>query len=1503
MSRPIDEKIVKMSLDNQDFTRKANSTMSIFAKLQQKFGSAKNLNLSGTTKSLNDVSGAANKISLKSLITGAAGVGSSFTAMGAIAVGALMKIGSSAVTAGARLLKSFTLDPITSGFSEYEEKMNAIQVILSNTEGKSNLDDVKASLADLNTYADKTIYTFADMTKNMGTFTAAGVDLKTAQTAIKGIGNLAAVSGSNKQQAGTAMYQLSQAIAAGKVGLQDWNSVVNAGMGGAKFQNALKNNAKGFWDNADASLSFRDSLQEGWLTTEVLMKTLQEFSEDQSMLEAATKVRTFSQLVDTAREALQSGWATTWELIFGDFKESGDMWTEVGNAILQPIEKSANERNKLISDFNQLGGRAAVVTTIKNAFNGLVQVFGIVKTAFREVFPPATAEQLANIAKRIAELSKGFKLSGDSANQLKNIFKGVFSIFSIGISLAKSVGNAIKNVIPKSAGGDILDLIEKIALMITKFAESLKAGNAFTKTMDSISQGVGKVAQGIWNFAGTITDFIGDMAKGAVKLVSVVGPAFQKVGTFVKDMLKSLNVRDVGNVGVIASLLIAVKKLDKVRDTFKGFLDNFSGLFGSIKGGIENLGGLKDVLEDLQTAIKAGTLTQIAIAVGLLAGSLKLLSTIDGSDMAKSLEAMGVTLLALVGTLKLVSKIDMAGMSSMKAATTLLALGASVLVLAGALKVFASIKPEELGRGMLALVGTVGTLVVAMTVLSKFSGKIATSGGSMIALAASVVILSGAVKMLSKIKGDDLAKSIISLAGIFASLAGFLKVVNGAKFGPGQATGVVILAGAILIMVQGIKQIASIDVNSIVKGLVTIGLILTEVAIFVKVASGSKVMGAATGMVLVAAAINMLVGPIKQLGSMDIKTLAVGLGAMAIALVEVVAAMKFATGGLAGAAAILVVANAVKVLVPPLLALTKLTLAQAATGLITLGVALGIMAAAGAVANAIAPGLIVLSIAIGAVSVAAVAIAATITAFTTALGFLATVGVAGIQAVVNSLSQLLTGLTGLIPQMVTFGVTAITSLAGGLATAAPQLAVSALQLILGFLQALSTYVPQIATVGMELITGLMNALADNLPQLIDAGINLIVQLMNGMANGVRDNQEQLVGAMLNVVEAMLEAMVTGLQAILEVMFGWIPGFSGAAGKMGDAAKAALRDTFSTAATGQIGSNSGQSFVNGVNGTQGNAGNAGKNVGNSAKNGVNGITGQFTTVGGTAGSLYTNALNGQSGNARGAGTNVGNSARGGAGSVSLTGTGANAGGQYTNGVSSRSGSARGAGSSIGNSARGGAGSVSLTGTGSNAGSGFAGGVRGQSGAAGGAGASLANAARGSAQLDLSGAGSNAGAGFANGIQSWAGRAASAAASLASSAMAAVKRALDSHSPSRKMHEIGTWFGQGFSNGISAETTNVESSSKSLAMRAVETATEYAQLVADAINDKLSLQPVITPILDTSMMQMPDLTTRIGWNPNDGGTPHGDISITVNAPSGDPTAIANEVEKIIVRRIQS
>ena len=436
MSEVIDNRVLEMRFDNRQFESGVATTLSTLDKLKQK------LNLSGASKGLEDVGMAAKGIDLSGLGAGIQTVQAKFSALGVMGATVLVNLTNQAYSAGKKISEALTLQPLKDGFAEYETQMDAVQTILANTQKDgTNIAQVNAALDELNTYADKTIYNFTQMTRNIGTFTAAGVKLDTSVKSIQGIANLAAVSGSTSQQASTAMYQLSQAIAAGSVKLQDWNSVVNAGMGGQVFQDALIRTSEHLQTGAKAAIaakgSFRESLQEGWITTEVLTQTLEQLStaadtteeyeaavkkfvdqgytqeEAKQMADlartagnAATKVKTFSQLIDTLQEALGSGWTKSWQLIIGDFEEAKELWTGVSDTLSDMINKSADARNDLIQGWVDLGGRSSMIESFKNSFTALGKVISPIKEAFREIFPKATSEQLYNITENIRKFTE-----------------------------------------------------------------------------------------------------------------------------------------------------------------------------------------------------------------------------------------------------------------------------------------------------------------------------------------------------------------------------------------------------------------------------------------------------------------------------------------------------------------------------------------------------------------------------------------------------------------------------------------------------------------------------------------------------------------------------------------------------------------------------------------------------------------------------------------------------------------------------------------------------------------------------------------------------------------------------------------------------------------------------------------------------------------------------------------------------------------------------------------
>src|SRR5574344_554086 len=293
MSKTVDERVVSMQFDNKQFEANVQTSMSTLDKLKQK------LDFKGASKGLENVNAAAKNVNMSGLSSAVETVSMKFSALQVMAVTALANITNSAINAGKRIVHALTIAPITTGFQEYELKMNSVQTIMAST-GES-LATVNEYLEELNKYADKTIYSFSDMTSNIGKFTNAGVKLEDAVMAIKGISNEAAVSGANANEASHAMYNFAQALSAGYVKLIDWKSIENANMATVEFKTELLESAvaagtlskeadgmyKVLTTNSqgqtmemaiDATKNFNDSLQYQWMTTEVLTDTLADYA-------------------------------------------------------------------------------------------------------------------------------------------------------------------------------------------------------------------------------------------------------------------------------------------------------------------------------------------------------------------------------------------------------------------------------------------------------------------------------------------------------------------------------------------------------------------------------------------------------------------------------------------------------------------------------------------------------------------------------------------------------------------------------------------------------------------------------------------------------------------------------------------------------------------------------------------------------------------------------------------------------------------------------------------------------------------------------------------------------------------------------------------------------------------------------------------------------------------------------------------------------------------------
>lgn len=1000
MSTTIDERVVSMQFDNKQFESNVKTSMSTLDKLKQ------SLNLTSASKGLESVSSAARNCNLNPLSSAVETVKYKFSALEVMAVTALANITNSAVNAGKRLVSAFTIDPIKSGFQEYETQINAVQTILANTKSKGTvLDDVNQALDELNHYADMTIYNFTEMTRNIGTFTAAGVDLDTSVAAIKGIANLAAVSGSTSQQASTAMYQLSQALASGTVKLMDWNSVVNAGMGGQVFQDALKETARVHGIAIDDMIkkegSFRETLSKGWLSSEILTETLQKFTGDlteeqiksmgytekqaKEILElgktandAATKVKTFTQLMDTLKEAAQSGWTQTWELLVGDFEEAKSLWTGVSDVLGGFINDSAESRNsvlegaltsnwdKLIKQINDAGlTTEEFEKNVKEAakahdidLDKLIKKYGSLEEVFRSEAASADIlkEALHGVQKSSADLSGITRTikQGAKGEDVKQVEQ---ALTDLGYDLGEYGSDGffgLKTVEALKAFQEANGLVAD-GILGPKTLEALQAA---TKSVDELDVSCDDLIDNITKLGGRelLIESLKNVFSGLLSVVKPIKNAFNQV--FPPMTAKQLygfleNLRD-----LTAKFKLTRVQTKKLHDTFRGFfsvidigwtgIKAFAGgivkLLGNLSGlgdGILNIGsslglwlsGLRDSVKETDIFGKAvdgvvGFLQKVIDKVKAVFSFFKEKFAMPGFEGFFSLMKGIWNIITKVGgkIAEIGSGIGSFLGNAFKSGdiSELLKLLNTGLI-TGILLKFKDI----IGEGWGGLFGGIKDNLSGITdILDSVKSSLeawqsSLKSGILLKIAIAIGILAASILVLASIDPGKLATSLGAITVLFSELLGSLAIfgrISPSLKGTSKAMASMIgISVAVLILSSALKSISSLSWEELIKGLAgVLGLMVIVVgATKLLGTSGKKVVKGATQMVIMAAALKILASVCKDLSSLSWEEIGKGLAGVAglMAIVSLfLRTAKFSGKSIATATGIVILSAAIKIL-------------------------------------------------------------------------------------------------------------------------------------------------------------------------------------------------------------------------------------------------------------------------------------------------------------------------------------------------------------------------------------------------------------------------------------------------------------------------------------------------------------------------------------------------------------------------------------------------------------
>ncbi|MBO7422993.1 MAG: tape measure protein [Oscillospiraceae bacterium] len=991
MSNPIDQRIVEMQFDNKEFEKNIKTTEESLEQFK------KSLNLDEAAESFNKIDKAARSFSLVNIGDQVGVITSGFSSFENYVLGMFERLKRSALDFAKNIADTITVDSIKAGFQEYETQIGAQQTILMGVmdsqfggDRQKALDAVNASLNELNHYADQTIYNFTQMTQAIGKFTAQGVNLDDATSSVKGIANLAAYAGANAEQANSAMYMLSQSLAQGKVSLYQWRSLENSGMANESFRQALMRTAdamgvvgeeqqKAYAQLKKGDISFRESIGKGWLSSDILIATLKQYagevgeaelaamgftSEERAEIlkmgkdaqEAATKVKTFTQLIDVLKEALQSGWTQSWQIIFGDLDEAKEMWSGVSDYLGNIINNMAEKRNAALKYWKALGGKSDIIEGIKALGAATETVIKIFKEAFASVLPfSGSAKESGQILKNV---SVAFKLFGQSIQ--KWVYRNsetIALVFQTIVSIIKSLIGGFKNLISAVrpiAGafgrliGAVVNFIStlfkarKESKSVEKDAKDkksllLRLGEWIAKVIDKITAFIGKVKAAIIEFK-LFEKFNAILEKmsfwfGIVK--TAIAGVLNRIKTYIQEsgILAKVNERLKKVFNVLgASIRSVAKKIkqyllnafsktptgefklfETVKTKLKTFYDNLALWVNQsnspIAGIVQKLWGLA---KQLWAALKAFFSVDTSGEKGFIAKLKKRFAAFK--EVFASWFEGGK--LSISGIWERIKKFfsgfftesfpkffegignKLKGLSTKLGKIDLLK---TVKIITKFLKAYALLRAigslKGIIKGIRGLGKGLGQLGESLKSLGKNGYTIThrkkdALGTTILKIAAAIGILVAALYVLTKIPRQDLNRAIISLSIIIAALAILAKSAKSLTAGAGRA---LLGAGAaVLLMSLAIKNLSGMDTDGLVKGIAAMGALLLELAVFTRIAGNNPIKG--LSFVGVAIAIMLMSKSVKSFSGMDLKGLVKGIGSLGAILLAVAGFARLTSG-------------------------------------------------------------------------------------------------------------------------------------------------------------------------------------------------------------------------------------------------------------------------------------------------------------------------------------------------------------------------------------------------------------------------------------------------------------------------------------------------------------------------------------------------------------------------------------------------------------------------------
>lgn len=1319
MSREIDERVVEMRFDNSAFERGVAKTLETIQKLKDA------LKFQGATEGLEEIQNAS-EISFDDMAYSVDSIAQKFTTLGIMGVRAIENITDRIINMGIATVKSMTfIDQMSTGWQRYAQKTSAVQTIMAATRKEfgdvdNQMELVNEQLEKLYWFTDETSYDSVDLINNIAKFTSNNVKLETAVTAMQGLALATSVAGGSTNEFSRAAYNLAQSLGSGTVRLQDWMSIENANIATAEFKETmleaavaagkLKKVSDGVWRTMKGSTvtveNFRNTLQYGWFTSDVLMKGLDEYgrfaselrdtigeindnlSEDEQTyatemlrllktykrgnlnmeetadrlgmsvdqlrekfdsltrsendlgwraMQSGQEAKTFAEVLQSARVAVSSGWAKTFEYIFGNYEEAKELWTDLSEVLYDTFAEGGNRRNAMLESWYKKGGRDELIEGFWNIYDSLYQVFEQIGELFRDFFPHLTSDTLLLYTYRFKEFSKAVKdflvpseqvvdvfygldtlssrkdiINNGAAERLEKIkkpFEALFKVLELGKTTVKTFIDTFKPLIWRyivPAAGHIFDLVVAFSEWVIKLVDVINNSNivqrVFSKLFEFITGLIDKfveigtklndifkpfdkiktIGDGILTwlekllapaekvnetteestsvfdiFGKTLTivaESLNDIWGVLTKLGSSIGDVIVKAVQTLRDMISNIfdlfkNGDPIGSLYAIGSTLAAVFAGKWLIDFAKG------------------LKSLSDIFKGLKLEAMAGAFFEFGKAIALVAASVWLLSTIDSDKLMSSVTAILALMGGFAGAIAILNKsldtwggsdnplnnlVDgalefMADYRITAISKGILAFGEAIVMLAVSLKVISTIDSDKLLESVVALLALVAGLTIALKTLKSGTGgmNIALMAGMIRNIGVSILLMAAAIKVIGSMDMDNM---IVSVLAILALMAGLSKFINSfSVLEKGQKAqkigGTLIAVGlALVIISKAVKMLGSMDTRTLVVGLGSVAAILVAFDVFVNRISDAKIAGVGFGLLLISNAMVILAGAMKIMGSMKLANLGMALLSMVSALmifglaVEMLDGKDMAKGG--GLALTLIALSAAMVaLAAGITVLGSVNLEKA-------GMALFIFAG-----SVTAIGAAVWLLDKMGVDTALIKVGLGILAMSAAIA----IGAVALAAFSIALSVFSTNLAVIVRGI----ANVISALAEGIAQSAVSIAKAVVAIIVAIVQTLADNIGTVVAGVGSLIVGFINALNDWIGPVVTAAINFAYNFIMGLAAGIREYSPLIITAVLSLIESIFEVVFNAFEGIV----GMIPIIGEDCVSAIESTKLAMRDLF------------------------------------------------------------------------------------------------------------------------------------------------------------------------------------------------------------------------------------------------------------------------------------------------------------------------------------------------------